>query len=161
MKALIAIVASILFLTACQRGMGGNAPILTKSDIGTVTGAAAGAWVGSNIGGGAGRTVAIATGTLLGAALGRSVGESLDRADLNYYHRASQTALERGQPGQSFPWQNPQSGVSGSVTPSGYFQNQSGNYCREYTQSINIGGRMQEGHGVACRQPDGTWRIQG
>lgn len=159
MKAVLASVVALMFLAACQQG-NGRAPVLTKSDVGTVLGGAAGAWAGSNIGGGAGRTVATATGTLLGAALGRSIGQSLDNADLNYYHRTSQKALERGQPGQTFPWQNPQSGVGGSITPSGYFQNSQGEYCREYTQTITIDGRLEEGHGVACRQPDGRWRIQ-
>lgn len=158
MKKIISGAVALFFLAACQHN--GGAPILSKSDLGTALGGAAGAWMGSNIGGGTGNTVAIATGTLLGAALGRSVGQSLDRADLNYYNQTSQKAMEIGQPGQSFPWQNPASGVSGSVTPSNYYQNSAGQYCREYTQNINIGGRLEEGHGIACRQPDGSWKIQ-
>ncbi len=33
-------------------------------------------------------------------------------------------------------------------------------YCREFTRPITIGGRTQEGIGLACRQPDGSWRIK-
>lgn len=33
-------------------------------------------------------------------------------------------------------------------------------YCREYTQHFNVGGRIQEGYGTACMQPDGSWEIQ-
>lgn len=32
-------------------------------------------------------------------------------------------------------------------------------YCREYTRTIHVGGRPQEGYGTACLQPDGSWRI--
>ncbi len=32
-------------------------------------------------------------------------------------------------------------------------------YCREYTRNINVGGRVQEGYGTACMQPDGSWQI--
>ena len=159
MKRAISIVAILAFAAACQP-RGGGAPALTKEDLGSVIGGAAGAALGSQMGSGSGRTVATAAGTLLGAALGRSIGGSLDTVDLNQYHQTSQQALEVGRPGQAFPWQGPRSGVSGSVVPSGYFQNTSGQYCREYTQTINIGGRLQEGHGVACRQPDGSWKIQ-
>lgn len=31
-------------------------------------------------------------------------------------------------------------------------------YCREYTQPIKIGGRIEEGYGQACLQPDGSWQ---
>ncbi len=34
-----------------------------------------------------------------------------------------------------------------------------GDYCREYTKSIRVGGRLESGYGQACRQPDGSWLI--
>jgi hypothetical protein len=34
----------------------------------------------------------------------------------------------------------------------------SAQYCREYTQNIMVGGRMQEGYSTACMQPDGSWQ---
>jgi surface antigen len=45
------------------------------------------------------------------------------------------------------------------ITPSNYYQSQSGQYCREYTQKIQVGGKSQEAYGTACRQPDGTWQV--
>jgi hypothetical protein len=33
-------------------------------------------------------------------------------------------------------------------------------YCREYTQSVTIGGQTQTGVGTACLQADGAWEIQ-
>jgi hypothetical protein len=32
-------------------------------------------------------------------------------------------------------------------------------YCREFTQSVTIGGRVEHGYGTACMQPDGAWEI--
>jgi hypothetical protein len=32
--------------------------------------------------------------------------------------------------------------------------------CRAFDTPVDIGGRSQYAHGVACLQPDGTWRIQ-
>jgi hypothetical protein len=31
--------------------------------------------------------------------------------------------------------------------------------CREYQSTATIDGRPQQTYGLACRQPDGTWRI--
>jgi len=33
-------------------------------------------------------------------------------------------------------------------------------YCREYQKEVTIDGKTQQTFGTACRQPDGTWRIQ-
>ena len=32
--------------------------------------------------------------------------------------------------------------------------------CREFTQTVIIGGQPRQASGKACPQPDGTWRIQ-
>lgn len=32
-------------------------------------------------------------------------------------------------------------------------------YCREYTNRVTVGGRVQESYGTACLQPDGSWQI--
>ena len=159
MKKIVTTVTALCFLAACQPNSGGT-PLLSKTELGTIVGGAAGAAIGSQVGSGSGTTIATAAATLFGAALGRSIGQKMDGSDLNYYHQTSQEAMETGRPGQPFPWENPQSGVSGTVVPSTYYQNSSGNYCREYTQTVNVGGSMQEGHGVACRQADGSWKIQ-
>lgn len=36
-----------------------------------------------------------------------------------------------------------------------------GDYCREYTRQVMIGGRMETSYGMACLQPDGQWLIDG
>lgn len=35
----------------------------------------------------------------------------------------------------------------------------SSGYCREYTQQVRIGNRVQESYGTACLQPDGSWQM--
>ena len=161
---LIAVIAVVAMLTGCQQGgapgtgvMNGGG--LNKQDIGTGVGAIGGGVLGSTIGHGAGKTAATIGGVLLGGLVGNSIGKSLDNADRAAYEATSQKALETAQPGQSLPWRNAQSGNSGSITPSNYYQNAQGQYCREYNQTIVVGGQKENGFGKACRQPDGTWQI--
>jgi hypothetical protein len=35
----------------------------------------------------------------------------------------------------------------------------SGRYCREFQQTVTIGGRTEDAYGTACRQPDGSWEV--
>jgi surface antigen len=44
-----------------------------------------------------------------------------------------------------------------TATRDGY--SESGKYCREFYQTVSIGGRTEDAYGVACLQPDGDWRI--
>lgn len=159
----IVILLTATMLSACQQGgppgrgiMSGGS--INKQDVGTVAGAIGGGVVGSTIGGGTGKTAATIAGALLGGVLGSSIGQSLDNADRAAYYQASQRALETAQPGQTLPWSNPQSGNYGSFTPSNYYQNVDGQYCREYTQTVHVGNHTEEGYGKACRQPDGSWQ---
>jgi len=34
-----------------------------------------------------------------------------------------------------------------------------GRYCREFQQTVSIGGRTEQAYGTACQQPDGAWEI--
>jgi surface antigen len=165
----VILLATSLLVSACAQQTSQNARKggvlggggFSKSDIGTVIGAAGGAALGNKVGRGTGRVVGIAVGTLIGAGLGHEIGASLDRADINYYQRAQQTALENANAGEALPWRNPKSGNSGTITPSNYYTADNGQYCREFTQEIHIGGRVEEGYGTACREEDGSWRIVG
>lgn len=46
-----------------------------------------------------------------------------------------------------------------AVPTSDVYQTASGQYCREYQSTIHVGGRLQQGYGTACQQPDGSWRV--
>jgi surface antigen len=131
-----------------------------KQTGGTIVGAAAGGLLGSQLGSGAGKLAATAVGALAGAWLGNEVGASLDKADKVAMQRSSQYALEKTKSGQTSNWSNPDSGNSGSVTPTNTYQNAEGKYCREYQQTITVAGKSQEAYGTACRQPDGAWKVK-
>ena len=154
-----ALICSVTVLTSACDTTTGNSELFSKRNIGTIAGAAGGAIIGSNVGKGTGNIVAIAAGTLLGGALGNQIGASLDRADMAYYNRSSQQALETAPVNTPVTWTNPDSGNSGTITPTRTFQTNDGAYCREYTQTIVVGGKPTQGYGKACRQQDGTWKI--
>jgi surface antigen len=67
--------------------------------------------------------------------------------------------MESAPAGKSVAWQNPDSGHSGTVTPTRTFQTADGTYCRDYHTTVVIDGKQERATGTACRQPDGSWRI--
>jgi surface antigen len=140
-----------------QNGVAGTG--ITKQNIGMVAGALGGAFAAKDIGKGKGNVLAIAGGTLLGGLIGSEIGASLDRADMQYLNSTTQNALEQTGTGTTSTWQNPDSGHAGSITPTRTYQTAGGQYCREFTQVVNIGTEKANAVGTACRQPDGTWRI--
>ncbi len=151
-KKTIAVVLLGTLLTGCAN-MG------QKETAGTVVGAGTGAVVGAQVGKGRGQLVGVAVGTLLGALIGGEIGRSMDRAD----QLAAQQAYQKAQTapiGQTIRWDNPDNGHYGTVTPVRQGTNDAtGEYCREFQQTVTIGGKSQQAYGVACRQPDGSWRI--
>jgi surface antigen len=146
--------AASLALGACATENAGN-----KQVGGTVLGAVAGGLAGSAFGKGSGRLITTAIGTLAGAFIGSEVGQSLDKADRLAAQRTAQTTLETGRTGQTVTWSNPDSGHSGTVTPTRTYQESDGAYCREYQQTVTVGGKTEQAYGRACRQPDGSWKI--
>ena len=145
----------VLGLVGCQTTDGEG----TKQRVGTILGGVAGAVAGSQIGKGSGRVAAGAAGALLGAFLGNQIGLSLDRADRLAMQKTPTTALETSKSGTAVAWRNPDTGNRGTVTPKPAFKNNYGRYCREFQQTVTIGGRTAEAYGTACRQPDGSWKI--
>ena len=148
----IAITAALMLAVAgCTQGR-------EKEDWGTVLGGVGGAVIGSQIGGGSGRIVATAAGTLLGAFAGREIGKSLDKADVAAAQQA-QNRAHTAPVGQQITWSNPESGHSGTVTPTRQGTDTAGNQCREYQSTVTIGGKTEQAYGTACRQPDGSWKV--
>lgn len=152
--ALISMSVAALALPACNttEGMG------NKQLLGTGGGAVVGGLLGSQVGKGSGQLWATGAGVLLGALAGGEIGSSLDRADMAYAQQANQRAYT-APVGERISWNNPQSGNSGYIVPTRDGYSSSGRYCREYHQSIVVGGKTQSGYGTACQQPDGTWEI--
>lgn len=127
-----------------------------KTAIGGLGGATAGGLLAAALGG---KGPGIAAGAILGGLIGGTIGDRLDAADREHANTAAAQALEAVPAGQSVPWRNPDSGNTGAVTPVRTYQTSTGQYCREYTQTINIGGEKHQSYGTACREPDGSWRI--
>lgn len=154
MKRLLAVLLILgMILAGCAPHMG------PKETGGALLGAGTGALIGSQIGGGRGTLVAVAVGTLAGALIGQGIGQSLDRADQLMMERNAQYALENTRTNATTTWRNPDTGNYGAITPVDTYQTASGQYCREYTQAVVVGGEKQQAYGTACRQPDGTWKI--
>jgi hypothetical protein len=59
--------------------------------------------------------------------------------------------------GSTIAWND--SRASGSVSVLRDGRSSDGQYCREFQQTVTVGGRSEQAYGVACRQPDGAWRI--
>ena len=125
---------------------------------GGLMGAALGGLLGAQFGSGTGKLAGAAVGVLVGSLVGSEIGHSMDEVDRA---RANEAVLRSHNAplGEEITWNNPESGNRGTITPvrDGYAE--SGSYCREFYQTVEIGGRTEDAYGVACRQPDGTWRI--
>lgn len=133
---------------------------INKQTVGAGLGALGGAAIGQSIGSGGGRVAATVVGGLLGALAGSEIGRVMDENDRLRAAQSRQQALERLPSGQAAEWSNPDTGYSGAVTPKPAFRSADGSFCREYEETLRIDGRDETARGVACRQPDGTWRVQ-
>lgn len=153
MSKIIAIILAAIMLQACS-GSGMN-----KQGAGTLIGGATGALIGAQFGRGSGALVATGIGALAGAMIGNQIGQSMDEQDRKLSELTANRALENSPSGRSVEWRNPDNGHHGYVTPTKTFKNNRGDYCREFTQQINVGGTPTKGYGTACRRPDGQWEI--
>ena len=157
MKIRVVIAAAAIALTtaACENSSLGG----TKQTIGTLGGAAAGGLFGAQFGSGSGQLAATAAGALLGAFIGSEIGRTMDEVD----RQKAQTAYQKATVapvGETITWSNPNTGNKGTVTPTREGTSTTGAYCREFQQTVIIGGKEEQAYGVACRQPDGAWEIK-
>ena len=132
---------------------------ISKETGGAVLGGIAGGVLGSRIGGGRGRTIATIGGAILGGLLGGSIGRQLDERDKLLMANQTQVALEKTPSGTASEWRNPDTGHSGTITPEAAYRSEEGVVCREFQQTVTIGGKSEEAYGRACRQADGSWKI--
>lgn len=153
------VVATAVLSAGCEvGGPGGGSQFGAKTLTGGAFGAAGGGLLASALHAG---PAGIAAGVLLGGLAGGAIGSALDDQDRRTAALTNQRALETSRTGQTTTWNNPDRGTSGTVTPTRTFQAASGQYCREFEQTITIGGQRQNSYGTACRQPDGSWQIVG
>ena len=148
-------VGAVVSAVALTLTLGGCESTPSQQQSGTIVGGVLGGALGSQIGHGTGRTAATVIGTLIGATIGGNVGRSMDHTDRQ---KTAQT-LESVQTGRSSTWRNPDTGAQYTVTPTRTRQTAEGP-CREYTVDANVAGRAEKVYGQACRQKDGSWRVE-
>jgi len=151
--ALVLLTVTLSSCASMQQTYGEN----PKAMLGGLLGAGAGAGIAALAGGSPAAIVGAAVG---GALIGGFVGHKMDNNDKQKATQAAQQAFEQNQAGQPSVWNNPQTGNSGSITPTKTYQLANGQYCRQYQQTITISGEQHQTYGTACRQADGTWQIQ-
>ncbi len=152
----LAAIAVVLTLAGCANDGSGPG---TKQTIGGLGGAVLGGLLGAQFGSGSGQAVAIGAGVLIGALVGSELGNDLDEADQRRADKAVSKA-HTAPIGETVAWNNPDSGNYGTVTPVRDGTSSSGEYCREFQQTIVVNGETQQGYGIACRMEDGSWRIK-
>lgn len=136
----------------------------TDVAVGTGLGMIVGGIIGNQFGKGSGKTAATVGGIVLGGIAGNAIAKDAckdERHDAYYYNNTYYDAFN-GDEGEEYEWRNPHTDNHGYVTAGDYYDEGYGGYsgpCREFEQRVYIDGRPETATGVACRQPDGTWRI--
>jgi surface antigen len=84
----------------------------------------------------------------------------VSEADLAYARAAAADALARGGKTNSVPWQNPQTGVGGNITPLASSHDEDGLPCRDFLASYVSGASQAWLQGSACRTARGEWQVK-
>jgi len=81
-------------------------------------------------------------------------------SDLAFARNAAADVLTKGTKDSSQPWENPETGARGSVTPlSEAFSTEDGRTCRDFLASY-VNGRTETWlQGAACQTGHGQWEI--
>ncbi len=83
----------------------------------------------------------------------------LSQDDRQRMARNLQLSLELDPSGSERRWFNPANGHGGAARPLRTFRTAAGIHCRDFRQTVQLGGPRGEAFGTACRRPDGHWRI--
>jgi surface antigen len=149
-----------VLLIAVAGMVSGCAGTYTKQDTGTAIGAVTGGALAYGLGkDSSNKDIWLILGVAAGGLIGNNIGAQLDERDRLLAGQTVQQTLERA-PDQSVgSWSNPNTGHSGTVTPTATRIASTGQPCREFITTVKIGGVEQQGYGTACRQADGSWKI--
>ncbi len=150
------VIATVLATTLMSGCAGTYNKATTGAALGALTGGALAYGVGQDS---SKKELWTILGVGLGAVIGNNIGAQLDERDRLLAGQTLQHTLETAPTNAVGSWNNPDSGHSGTVTPTQTAISKSGQPCREFTTTVNIGGQPQQGYGTACRQADGSWKI--
>jgi surface antigen len=93
----------------------------------------------------------------IGAA--RASAPTPTETDLAFARDAASDVLTKGDKDSSQPWENPETGARGSVTPLAQAYSQEGRTCRDFLASY-VNGRSESWlQGAACKSSQGRWEI--
>jgi len=101
-----------------------------------------------------------ATGVVRSAAARQGSGPDMAEGDLAVARAAASEVLSRGGKDASLPWENPQTGARGTVTPIASAYNQDGFVCRDFLASYVKDGSEAWIRGEACRMHKGRWEVR-
>ncbi len=80
-------------------------------------------------------------------------------SDLAFARNAASDVLTKGDKDSSQPWENPETGARGSVTPLAEAYSSEGRTCRDFLASY-VNGRSESWlQGAACQTGHGRWEI--
>ena len=80
-------------------------------------------------------------------------------SDLAFARTAASDVLTKGDKDSSQPWENPETGARGSVTPLAQAYSSEGRTCRDFLASY-VNGRAESWlQGAACKASHGRWEI--
>jgi 17 kDa outer membrane surface antigen len=80
-------------------------------------------------------------------------------ADLAFARNAASDVLTKGDKDSSQPWENPESGARGSVTPLAQVYVSDGRTCRDFLASYVNGASESWLQGAGCQTGRGRWEI--
>jgi hypothetical protein len=80
--------------------------------------------------------------------------------DLAIARAAVREVLAKGGKDVSMPWENPQTGARGTITPLASAYDQDGATCRDFLASYVKNGTESWLQGAACRAERGKWEVR-
>ena len=80
--------------------------------------------------------------------------------DLAYARAAASEVLAHSAKDQSVPWQNPNTGASGNITPLETSYTEGGQRCRDFLASYVHGSAQEWLQGTACHVSQGNWEVK-
>jgi surface antigen len=90
---------------------------------------------------------------------GQAGGPAPSDTDLAFARNAASDVLTKGDKDASQPWENPETGARGSVTPLAQAYSSEGRTCRDFLASY-VNGRSESWlQGAACKTGRGEWEI--
>ena len=85
----------------------------------------------------------------------------LDESDRKLAVKALGLALNELGDGATLVWRRPERALVGKIKPSAAFRDKEGRICRHVNYAITLGDYSKQVEGVACREIDGEWSLDG